>query len=65
MNLGERIKLAREQKGLSRYSLSVEVGERECNIIAWETSKRTPRVPALLAIANALSTTIDDLVRGE
>jgi len=62
--IGERLRAAREARGLSPFELSLAASIPEQNIRLWERG-RCPRDPAKLAdIAEALDTTTDYLITG-
>lgn len=62
MQLGQRIKEARERKGLSQRALARLAGQRHSLVSELENNKRNDCfVTALLALAIALDTSMDYL----
>ena len=63
MNIGERIKGLREERGWTPFDLSLKSGVREQTIRAWEAGRRLPSdLLMLAAVATALDTTVDGLM---
>jgi len=62
MSLGERIRAAREQKGLSLRKLASRVGMQHMSLWEIETLGVDPRCSTLVAIAQALGCTPNDLL---
>lgn len=62
MNFGERLRLLRKEKGLSRDDLAVIVGTSGPIIGRYERNEITPSVEVALKIADALEVTLDYLV---
>lgn len=50
-DIGAKIKQAREEIGLTQIQLALELGQAERTVQAWERNERTPRLPALTALA--------------
>tara|TARA_Y100000588_G_scaffold287331_1_gene305468 strand:- start:397 stop:732 length:336 start_codon:yes stop_codon:yes gene_type:complete len=66
MNLGENIKLKREQLGLSRAELIDRSGVSTAQMSRIERGEqKNPNLETLVAIATALNTSIDEIVFGE
>ena len=61
MNLCNRLKEIRLQKGLTQESLANTVGVTRQTIIAVEKGKFVPSVKLALELASALDTSFDDL----
>ena len=61
-HLGCVVRSAREQLDMSRAELAVKLGLGEMTIIAWENGYRTPTLPMLYRIADALHIRPADLV---
>ena len=62
MEFGERLKLIRISRGLSREQLAQRTGTTIASIGYWESGAKTPNMQSLLALSKALNTTIDSLV---
>ena len=64
--LGQRIKQAREAKGLMQKQLGTRVGKSESAVSQWENGGiREIKGPTLHKLANALGVSIDWLLSGE
>lgn len=61
MNLRNRLKEARLQKGLTQESLANAVGVTRQTIIAVEKEKFVPSVKLALELASALGAPLDDM----
>lgn len=58
MNIGERVRLLREQKGLSQTELALKVGYKDRRAISKiETGNSSPYQSKIVALAEALDTT--------
>lgn len=62
MTIGERIKQARKEKGLTQKRLGELSGTSEITVRQYEIGKRQPRLVQLQRIALALETTVSELV---
>ena len=62
MTLGEKIKEARKQAGLSQEQLSEKLGVSRSAVAKWETDKGIPDVENLKALSSMLSVSIDFLL---
>ena len=51
LDLGARIRTAREEAGLSQVGLAEELKQGERTIQSWERNERVPRLPALMRLA--------------
>ena len=54
MEIGELIKEARKEAGLSQKALADSLGISQQNIAQWESGKRNPKINSLLKIAFAI-----------
>ena len=63
--LGERIKEARERKGLTQEQLAEMVDYSPAHMSVVERGLKAPRLEKMIAIANALQCDIDFLLRDE
>ena len=57
--LGERVRQAREDKGLQQHELAKRIGASKGYMCQVETGAKVPSVPVLLNIANQLGVSID------
>ena len=62
MTLGEKLKLARKQIGLSQEQLAMKINVSRSAIAKWETDKGIPDVENLKQIAQILNVSIDYLL---
>jgi transcriptional regulator with XRE-family HTH domain len=62
LTIGEAIKKARIDKGLSRSELSFEARIPVQNIYQWETDRAYPSIINLILVADVLGVTLDELV---
>ena len=62
LTIGEAIKKARIDKGLSRSELSFKARIPVQNIYQWETDRAYPSIINLIPVADALGLTLDELV---
>lgn len=62
MTIGERIKAAREQAGVTQVELGEKIGVSGVAIMRYEKNARQPRLEQLQRIALALGTTVSELV---
>lgn len=62
MTIGERIRTARKQAGLTQKQLADRLNVKYPNIAQWELGTRNPKLETLLKIARALNVTVYDLV---
>ena len=65
MGLGERIKLKREELGLTQLQLAQALGVTPQHISAIEQEKRLPSISSLAKFAEELGVNIDYLVTGK
>ncbi len=62
MTIGEAIKKARTDRGLSRGMLSIKSGIAVSTITSWEKLGIYPTITLLIRIADALNVSLDELV---
>ena len=62
MTVGERIKRARERRGLSQKDLAVKLEISKANMCRYENGERTPRIDAIKRIAAALGCDVMELI---
>ncbi len=60
--LGGRLQVARQQAGLSREQLAIDVGKSWTTIRAYELGAVTPPLAVLVRIAADLDVTVGDLL---
>lgn len=65
MNIHDRIKSAREQKGMSMEQLGSIVGVSWQTVQQWENGKTAPKRKRLDAVADALGVSVEQLVIGD
>lgn len=63
--LGSRVRTLREQRQLSQQELAEMVGLHKTQLGRVERGTNVPQASTVLALANALRTTTDALLRGE
>ncbi|MFI9154468.1 helix-turn-helix domain-containing protein [Streptomyces sp. NPDC053367] len=61
--IGERIRMARRQLGLSQMQLGELVGRDHKTVHRWETAATPPNLDDLLLVADALGMPLADLLR--
>jgi transcriptional regulator with XRE-family HTH domain len=61
--IGDRLRTARLQAGLTQLQLGERVGRDHRTIHRWEYAHRIPNLEDLLLIADALNVPLADLVR--
>ncbi|MDX1709725.1 MAG: helix-turn-helix domain-containing protein [Rhodovibrionaceae bacterium] len=62
--LGERLKWAREQSGLSATQVANRLGVKSQSVSAWEGDQREPRANKLLMLAGILNVSVAWLLEG-
>lgn len=62
MDTGERIRSARNQRGITQKQLGKACGIDEANIRKYETGRQNPKLETLKKIADALEIPISDLI---
>ena len=60
-----RIKVVLAERDLNNKWLAEKIGKDPATVSKWTTNKTQPSLEALIAIANALEVTVQDLVRQE
>lgn len=65
MTIGEAIKKARKNRGLSRAQLAKKSGVSLPTLSQWESDKSIPTVLLLSYVADVLEMSIDDLIGRE
>lgn len=64
MNLGERLRIIRESKGLTQDVLAERAGLTNISISAIETGRvSAPRIKTIVAIAKSLNVSLDAIVK--
>jgi transcriptional regulator with XRE-family HTH domain len=61
MSVGQAIQKLRRKVGLSQSELAKKAGVPTSTLQAWEQSRRSPRLDALLKLARALDVSLDEL----
>lgn len=61
MTFSQRLSQSRKARGMSQESLAQQVGVSRQAVSKWETGEALPDLPRLLAIADALELSLDDL----
>lgn len=61
-NLGSRVKYFRKLKGISQENLAFQIGVDRTYIGAIEQGLRSPSIYCLFVLANALDTSISEIV---
>ena len=62
MTIGERLRIARENEGLSQNQVAKLCGLNPSSISFFETNKRTPVVRNILKLAEALNVSTDQIL---
>ena len=57
------LRRVREAKGLTQAQLEAKIGASTGSVQRWEKAERDPSVWAAVAIADALETTVSDLIK--
>ena len=60
---GERLRAAREARGVTQEVIGFEVGVTKATVSKWETGRSEPTLSQLAMLAEVLQTTTDALVR--
>lgn len=60
-----RIKVVLAERDLNNKWLAEKIGKDPATVSKWVTNKTQPSLEALIAIANVLDVTVQDLVRQE
>jgi transcriptional regulator with XRE-family HTH domain len=61
MEIGEKIKLIRNKRGLTQKELGKKIGVTAVTVGQWETGKRNPKYETLQRISNALEIDVSEL----
>lgn len=64
-HLGQRIKMRRQQMGLTAAELARKAGVQRDTLAAWETGQSEPRANKLLMLAGVLGTNVGWLLEGD
>lgn len=62
--IGERIKAARRESGMTQKGLAAQVGVPYQTIQYWENGRRNPKIDNLQKVADALDVDVNWLLRG-
>lgn len=62
LTIGERIKEAREEKGLTQRQVADRMGVKYQNIGQYERGLRTPKIGTIRRIADALGVKVSELI---
>lgn len=62
MNVGERIRAARKQAGMTLEDVADKLGIKNQSVAQWETGRRKPKYGTLQRIADALHVPIESLL---
>lgn len=60
-----RIRQLRERAGLRQYELAAKMGVKQSSVQKWEVGTSYPTYPHLLALADLLGVTVDELLGRE
>ncbi len=63
-DLGEKLRKAREEAGLSREALAQKLGIALAQLLDWEEDREVPDLEHLARLCDGLGITIDDLLKG-
>ena len=58
----ENLRRLREAAGLTQTELAARVGVKQCSLSAWEIGTAAPSLPNMVRLAEALDTSLDELV---
>lgn len=62
IEIGERLKKLREQKGLKRLQLAKSIGASPALIKRWERNEHCPQLYFVVQMANLFGVSIDELI---
>jgi len=65
MELGERLKQARQARELSQEALAARLGVSRQTISNWENQRSYPDIVSLIALSDLYSISLDELVKGD
>jgi len=60
-----KLKEARQAAGLTQTQLADKIGKKQKDISRWENGERTPSLPSLLLLAEALECSVNDIISGQ
>ena len=63
MTLGDKIRTARKQEGLSQEQLSEKLGISRSSVAKWETDKGIPDISNLIALSDVFGLSLDELIK--
>lgn len=63
MNIGERMKQIREEKGLTQNEVAQRAGVTAASLSRWENEEREPTFQNVQRIAQALGATMAEMVK--
>jgi transcriptional regulator with XRE-family HTH domain len=63
-DIGDRIRIAREARGMKQKDLATRLGVEQSHVWKWENNKRVPRMQTLATICDMLDVTLDYVIRG-
>ncbi|MFP7176853.1 helix-turn-helix domain-containing protein [Priestia filamentosa] len=64
MDLGERLKILREVRNISREDLAQKMNVSRQAVYKWETNKGYPDIENLIKLSELYNTTLDELIKG-
>ena len=62
MNLGEKLKAARESAGMTQIELADILGTNQISISRWENNNRTPNIVTFGEICRAVGASADKIL---
>ena len=65
MELGQRIKDCRTEKGMTQEELADRIYVSRQTISSWENDKSYPDIQSLLLLSNLFEVSLDQLVKGD
>ncbi|AEH47105.1 helix-turn-helix domain-containing protein [Parageobacillus thermoglucosidasius] len=65
MDLGERLKLCREKKGLSQKEVAEKIGIKNNTLSNYESGERRPDYETLCKLADLYEVSLDYLIKGQ
>lgn len=63
MTLGEKLRNARKQEGLSQEQLSEKLGVSRSAVAKWETDNGIPDISNLIALSDEFGLSLDELIK--
>lgn len=61
MDYGERIRAAREARGLTQFDLGIMIGRRDGDVSRWERGVLLPKIGTFVELTRALGVSLDYL----